>query len=458
MTPVVESRRKDVLLVEDDELFGQAMNDYLSDRYSVHVADSEETALSHLSKEGAQVVLLDITLKGQDGISVLKTIRARWPDLPVIMLSAIERIPTVVECIKLGAVDYLAKPPIVEELLVSLQRAIEAAEIRKELEQRRELQLVENREYKMIGQSPAIDKVRKQIEVVGKSDSPVLITGETGTGKELAAREIHACSSRAREPFVAINCGAIPKDLFETEFFGFKKGAFTGAQTSEIGKLQLANRGTLLLDEISEMPLDAQTKLLRIIEEHEFYPVGSSQLSYVDIRVVACTNRRLEEMVKEKLFREDLYFRLNVYTIELPPLRERAGDLFLLAEHFMQHFNRKFNKNFTKISDEMREAMMHRAWKGNIRELRNVMERIILSENGEVIEMDHLFGTFAVAAGPSGEVNISMPEYGLDIQEVEKNLILQALRIANGNKTKAAKLLNLSPATLYYRLDKYHIV
>jgi transcriptional regulator with PAS, ATPase and Fis domain len=307
----------------------------------------------------------------------------------------------------------------------------------------------------MIGQSQAIDKVRKQVEVVGKSDSPVLITGETGTGKELAAREIHACSSRAREPFVAINCGAIPKDLFETEFFGFKKGAFTGAQTSEIGKLQLANGGTLLLDEISEMPLETQTKLLRIIEEHEFYPVGSTQLSYVDIRVIACTNRRLEEMVRGKLFREDLYFRLNVYTIELPPLRDRGDDLLLLAEHFMQHFNRKFNKNFSKISDEMRDAMMQRPWNGNIRELRNLMERIILSENGEVIEKDHLFGTFGVLASPSGEADITVPEEGLDLQEVEKRLIVQALRIANGNKTKAAKLLNLSPPTLYYRLDKY---
>ena len=371
------------------------------------------------------------------------------------MLTAIDKIQTVVECIKMGAVDYIAKPFIVEELLASLQRALENVEVKKELEQRRVLQLAVNKEYRLRGNSHALENVRKQIQVAGKSDTPVLITGETGTGKELAAREIHACSIRAREPFVAINCGAIPKDLFESEFFGHKKGAFTGAAASEIGKLQLAHRGTLLLDEISEMPYEAQTKLLRILEEHEFYPVGSTQLVQVDIRVIACTNRNLEEMIKQKLFREDLFFRLNVYTIHIPPLRERSDDVLLLTDHFLQYFNRKFGKQFRAFTAQATEALVRHHWKGNVRELRNVLERTILAGEGEIIEKEHLFGTASTNDESKAETSFPLPPGGLDLEEVERDFILQAMRAANGNKTKAAKLLKLSPPTLYYRLEKY---
>jgi two-component system response regulator AtoC len=447
--------KRKILLVEDDELFRQAMNDYLAENYIISAADSAETALALLNKEHPDLLLLDITLPGQNGIGLLKLIRNRWPEIPVIMLTAIDKIQTVVECIKLGAIDYVAKPIIVEELLASLERALETSEVRKELEQRRVLQLAENKEYRLLGNSPALEKVRKQIQLAARVDSPVLIIGETGTGKELAAREIHSCSSRAREPFVAINCGAIPKDLFETEFFGHKKGAFTGADASEIGKLQLANRGTLLLDEISEMPLEAQTKLLRVLEENQFYPVGSTQLIYVDIRVIACTNRSLEEMVKQKLFREDLFFRLNVYTIHIPPLRERHDDILFLSEHFLQHFNRKFGKRFGTIAAQAKEALANHPWKGNVRELRNVLERTILSEDEEVVEKEHLFGTTVSSMLENRENSFQLSPEGVDLEELEKDLILQALRVANGNKTKAAKLLKLSPPTLYYRLEKY---
>ncbi len=447
--------KKNILLVEDDELFRQAMNDYLSEQYTIQEADSGETALILLNKQIPDLLLLDINLPGQGGIDVLKIVRKRWPELPVIMLTAIDRIQKVVECIKLGATDYIAKPIIVEELLASLERAWVSLELRKGLEQRKVLQLAENKEFKLLGNSAALEKVRKQIQLAGKSDSPVLITGETGTGKELAAREIHGFSSRAREPFVAINCGAIPKDLFETEFFGHKKGAFTGAGDSEIGKLQLAHHGTLLLDEISEMPLEAQTKLLRILEEHDFYPVGSTQLIHVDTRVIACTNRNLEEMVKQKLFREDLFFRLNVFTIHIPPLREHPEDIPLLTEHFMQHFNRKFGKRFRAMTDQANESMAKHPWKGNVRELRNILERTILSEDGEIIEKEHLFGANSLSSPEYSENSFQLPPEGTDLEKLEKDLIQQALRMSNGNKTKAAKLLNLSAPTLYYRLEKY---
>lgn len=450
--------KRRILVVEDDELFRQAMTDYLANTYLLSVAVSAEEAITLLAVGPPDLILLDITLPGADGTTLLQRIRKEWPQLPVIMLTAIDKIQTVVECIKLGAFDYLAKPLIVEELLTSIQRALESTDIRQELEQRRRLQLAENREYRLLGESPAMGKVRKEIEVVARSDSPVLIVGETGTGKELVAREIHARSARATEPFVAINCGAIAKDLFESEFFGHKKGAFTGAQTNEIGKFQLANRGTLLLDEISELPFDAQTKLLRVLEHHEFYPVGSTGLMRVDVRVLAATNRNLEDLVQQRLFREDLFFRLNVYTIHIPPLRERPEDMEVLAEFYLAHFNAKFGKEFRKVAPEAREVLLKHPWKGNVRELRNLMERIILSEDGTYIEKKHLLGVLPFAASASSsDVSFKLPQNGIDLEELEKNFLVQALELAGGNKTKAAKLLGLTPATLYYRLEKYHL-
>lgn len=449
------AHQKHLLLVEDDELFSQALVDYLSPRYSVQPAPNATKAWDVLNREIPDLILLDITLPGTDGITFLKSLKERIRELPVIMLTAMDRIQTVVECMKQGAVDYLTKPIISEELLASVERALESVEMKRELDQRRELQLMTNREYRLIGDSVELQRVQREIQVVGRSDSPVLVTGETGTGKELAAREIHACSSRASGPFVALNCGAIPKDLFETEFFGYKRGAFTGAQAGEIGKFQLANRGTLLLDEVGELPLDAQTKLLRALDEQEFYPVGSTELVRVDVRVIASTNRSLEQLVQDRLFREDLYFRLNVYTIHMPSLRQRPGDILVLTAYFMSHFNTKFGKDFRKISASAREVLLHHAWKGNVRELRNLIERVVLSSDGPGIDKEHLAGMISFPAPGSPSAFVHLSEEGIDLEELEKNLIRQALEMAHGNKTKAARLLRLSPPTFYYRLEKY---
>jgi DNA-binding NtrC family response regulator len=450
---------ENLLLVEDDELFRQAMIDYLSDKYEIFSSPSAESAIAFLNANRVAAALLDISLPGEDGIHLLKNIRQNYPDLPVIMLTAVDRIQTVVQCIKLGATDYLTKPVIVEELLTSVERAIQASQLQNELRRRRELQLSENSEYKLIGQSAALENVRKQIQTVGPTDSSVLIVGETGTGKEIAARMIHAGSLRAGQPFVPINCGGIPKDLFETEFFGHKKGAFTGAHSTEPGKFQLANHGTLLLDEIGELALETQTKLLRILEEGEFYPVGSTQLIQVDMRMIACTNCRLDELIRQKSFREDLYFRINVYTIEIPPLRDRKEDIIPIALYWMERFNRKFNKKFTRISEDARELLLRNPWKGNVRELRNVIERVILSESADIIDLPHLLRVpnFTSSHSENDSAAFALPEDGMDLEEVEKQFILQALKKANGNKTKAAKLLNMSPPTLYYRLEKYGI-
>lgn len=450
--------RKRLLLIEDDELFSQALVDYLSPQYEMDpVRDSDEVWV-YLRKNIPDLILLDITLPGVNGIVLLKELKEKIPEVPVIMLTAIDRIQTVVECMKQGAVDYLTKPIISEELVASVDRALESMEMKRELNQRRELQLVTNREYRLIGNSAELQRVRHDIQMVGRSDSPVLVAGETGTGKELAAREIHACSARASGSFVALNCGAIPKDLFETEFFGYKKGAYTGAQSGEIGKFQLADHGTLLLDEVGELPLDAQTKLLRVLEEHEFYQVGGTELIRVDVRVIASTNRALEQLVRDRLFREDLYFRLNVYCIRMPNLRDRPGDILELAMYFMNRFNIRFNKDFRKISPAAREALLSHPWKGNVRELRNAIERVVLSEEGPVLEKKHLVGLASLPADSSAgahDPQLRIPEQGVDLEELEKELIRQALEMAHGNKTKAARLLRLSPPTLYYRLEKY---
>lgn len=447
--------RRRILIVEDDDLFCQAMVDYLSESYSVAVSGSAESALITLANRGFDLLLLDITLPAMNGTELLKKIRRQWPGMPVIMLTAIDRIQTVVECIRLGAFDYLVKPIISDALLTSVQRAFESIEMKRELEQRRRLQLEENRTHELLGTSEAMDRLRKEIQVVCRSDSSLLLLGETGTGKELVARSIHSLSNRATGPFVAINCGAIPKDLFEAEFFGHKKGAYTSAQTSEIGKFQLADHGTLLLDEVSELPLDVQCKLLRVLEEHEFYPVGGCELLHADVHVIASTNRNLEKMVEDRQFREDLFFRLNVYAITIPPLREHSEDIPLLADHFLQEFNKRLGKNFRNINPDARELLLKHKWKGNVRELKNTIERAVLSGEGEVICKEHLVGVSTGNRTGMQPLEIELPEGGIDLEALEKRLLQQALKMAKGNKTRAAGLLNLSPPTFYYRLDKY---
>jgi two-component system, NtrC family, response regulator AtoC len=444
--------KKKLLLIEDDPLFQRSMIDFLSDRYKVIATETAEEAIKKLRDISPDVVLLDVTLPGMDGRQALIEIKKVSPDLPVTMLTAMNRIPFVVECIKLGAFDFFAKPVIPDQLVLSIEKAIESVELKREIHQLRNLQLSNNKEYKLIGTSPALEKIRKQIATVAGYDSPILVEGNTGTGKELIARTIHSASDRATGPFVAVNCGAIPKDLMESEFFGYKKGAFSGAYSSEIGKFALANRGTLVLDEISELPLESQTKLLRILEEKEFYPVGSTQLMHVDVRIVATTNRNLFKMAEERLFREDLFYRLNVYNIVVPPLSERKEDIVALCEHFLKQFNIKFSKNFKGFSEGAMNALLRYAWPGNGRELRNILERLVLSESADLVQEEHL-NFMNIVSRKEGEIKI--PEGGIDLEEVEKGLILQALRLSNGNKTKAAKLLNLTPPTLYYRLEKF---
>lgn len=450
-----KENRKRILLVEDDELYRDALNDYLAADYHVLEVDSAEEALGVLQKDRVDLLLLDINLPGMNGIEMLKKAKASWPDLPVVMLTAVNLIPKVVESMKLGADDFLTKEIDTEELLLTIGRSLEASELKRELEQRRELQLATNTEYPLVGTSRALLKIRKEIQILADSGVTVLIEGETGTGKELVARAIHACSPRASNPFVALNCGAIPKDLLESELFGHQKGAFTGAQKDKAGKFKLANHGTLLLDEIGELPIEAQVKLLRALEEQEFYPVGGNELIRVDVRFIASTNRDLKAMVEAGLFREDLFFRLNVYKLKIPPLRQRPQDIISLGEYFMQQFNRQFGKRFREISDGAKEILLLHVWKGNGRELRNVIERVVLFADDTAIKKEHLHFIEKPVPAKSSDTSFQLPETGISLEEVEKSLIEQALKLANHNKTKAAKLLHLTLPTFYYRLQKY---
>ncbi|NIR50114.1 sigma-54-dependent Fis family transcriptional regulator [candidate division KSB1 bacterium] len=448
------SKANRIILVEDDALYGKAIKRNLAEAYDVLLAGSAEEARKKLKKVTPEVVLLDISLPGQSGIEFLQEFKSEHAEVPVIMLTAMDDVPKVVESMKLGAYDYLLKPVRTETLIHKIDQALQSAKLQQEVERRRNLQLATNQEYQLIGESASLNKIRKEIQVLGETDTTVLIQGETGTGKELVARHIHAASPRASGPFVALNCGAIPKDLIESELFGHKKGAFTGAER-EIGKFRLAAGGTLLLDEISEMPVQAQTRLLRVLEEGEFYPVGSTELVHVDVRTIASTNRKLDERVKKGAFREDLYYRLNVYPLLIPPLREHPDDIIPLAHFFIEQFNIKFGKNFKEITPKAQEILVQHSWKGNVRELRSLIERVLLFQEGEVIEPEHLNLAPAQATSKTETPSFKLPEDGLDLEELERTLILQALERTKYNKTRAAKLLNLSPPTFYYRLEKY---
>ncbi len=452
---MAEKARRRILVVEDDELFREAVSDTLRESYDIRISESGAEALGALAKYKPDMVLLDINLPDINGIDLLSQIKTDHPAVPVIMITAYDSIPQVVESIKKGAFTYLTKPINAKQLTLSIEQAIESSELRGELEHRRKLQLDSGAALRIVGTSLHTEKIRKEISKVAKTDSTVLIEGETGTGKELVAQLIHAGSERAQEPCVVLNCGAIPANLVESELFGHKKGAFTGAIRDSLGKFRLVHRGTLVLDEISELSPEAQVKLLRVLEEQEFYPVGSSQVVKVDVRIIASTNKSLKEMVEQEKFRQDLRFRLDVFKIKIPPLRERTEDILSLAEYFIEQYSRKAGKKAPQISKEAEEQLLNHTWRGNVRELRNVIERIVLFNDVSIIEKRHLYFIDWTPTTELTAADIRLPESGFDLEEVEKNLLCQALKLARYNKTKAAKLLHLTPPTFYYRLEKY---
>ncbi len=415
-------------------------------------------AIAALPEHDVDVVVTDLNMKGMTGLELCQRIVADRPDLPVIMLTAFGSFETAVGAIRAGAYDFVTKPVEIEALAIAIRRAAEHRQLRGEVKRLREVVASTRGRGDLIGASPAMQQVYTLIDQVSGTDATVMITGESGTGKEIVARAIHDKSRRKSGPFVAINCAAVPEALLESELFGHAKGAFTDAKQSRQGLFQQANGGTLLLDEIGEMALSLQPKLLRAIQERKVRPVGAETESTIDVRLVAATNRDLEEMVEDKRFREDLYYRINVIHIPLPPLRTRGGDVLLLAQHMLRQYAAVFDKKVLGLSPAAAERLMAYDWPGNVRELGNCLERAVALAHFEEIQVEDLpekIRNRPSPRSPSLSGN-ELPEL-LTLEEVERRHVLRVLEACHGNRTDAAKILGLDRKTLYRKLLRWGV-
>jgi DNA-binding NtrC family response regulator len=442
-----------ILVVDDEELIRESIGFLLrKEGFTVEEAANGREAYKKILAEPFDIVLTDLEMPKMKGLELLEKISQLSPQTLVLIITAYGSLETAITALRHGAVDYILKPVEFDELLVKIRRLLEYKKLTVENQLlRRELQ----REYdftSMVGKSPAMKRVFDMIQTVASTDSTVLITGKSGTGKELVARAIHFNSPRKSKPFFPVNCGAIPETLFESELFGHKKGAFTGALADKDGYFKAAEGGTLFLDEISETPLNLQVKLLRVIEQKEFTPVGSPRPIAANVRLVASTNRDLLEEVKNGKFREDLYYRLNVVELKLPSLAERREDIPLLVEHFVDKYRREMNKDIKGVDDNLMRLLMNHEWKGEIRELENTIERAVIFSKDEFISLDDLPGLFGPEA-PTVLVDETQP---LDKakDDFERQYILMVLRKNNSDKRKAAEILKLSLSSLYRRMKE----
>jgi len=419
-----------------------------SEGFTVKEAVNGLEALKKIEEENNSLVLLDLKMPGLNGIETLEKIREYDKDLPVIMMSAYGSIPEAVEAMKKGAIDYLIKPFDIEELKIIVERAIQQYELKVENIYYREEEEKRFNFEEIIGKSKAINGVLEMIKNVSSTPATVLITGESGTGKELIARAIHKNSLRRESPFVVVNCAAFSLNLLESELFGHEKGAFTGAISQRIGRFEMAQGGTIFLDEIGEIDLSIQTKLLRVLQEKEFERVGSSKSIKVDARILAATNKDLKKEVKEGRFREDLFYRINVFNIEAPPLRERKEDIPLLVEHFIKKYNRILNRKVKGVSVEAINLLLDYDFPGNIRELENIIERSIIMAKSEIIDESY----FGFIREPEEKTK----KEG-NLQEAEKELIIKYLIQNKGNRTKTAELLGISRRNLQNKIKQYQL-
>jgi DNA-binding NtrC family response regulator len=449
-----------VLLVEDEKRMRQVIAMQLSDLdLHIHEAVDGEQAIHIFENEMIHLVITDLKLPKINGMEVLNFIKEKDPEIPVIVITAYGSIENAVRAIQKGAFDYVTKPFKEEKLRASIIKALQISRLTSEVRYLR--QEIEDRyTFKnIVGDSPKICDVLKLAGSVSNTDTTVLITGESGTGKELLSRATHINSPRSSGPFLTVNCAAIPSTLQETELFGYEKGAFTGAHKRTKGKFETASGGTLFLDEIGDMKLDVQAKLLRILETHEFERIGGTKTINSDVRIIAATNKNLEEMVEEKLFREDLFYRINVFPVHIPPLRERKQDIPKLSTHFIQEFSKAFGRKPPELSDKAIRKLTQYPWKGNIRELKNVIERAMILSKGSQITSHH------VILNESHEkifkqinmdtlIPMIINDHGLSLDDLESYCINYAMKTLNNNVSKAARFLGLSRATLRYRLEK----
>ncbi len=446
-----------ILIVDDEVSVRDSLRMIFKKDYQVIMAGSAEEAIIKVKSEEPDLIFLDIIMPGKDGMQALKEIRGMHPQIPVIMLTATKTLKTAVEAMKLGAYDYITKPFDVEELKLIAQKALESRDLRRE--NRRLQGEVEERYHfdNIIGKSKEMRDIYATIRQIAEKNSTVLIHGESGTGKELVARAIHYNSHRKNKPFVAVNCAAIPETLIESELFGHEKGAFTDAQTRRIGHFELADQGTLFLDEISELILPTQAKILRALQERDFVRVGGGKTISVDVRLISATNKNLEELMARGAFRSDLFYRINVVPLTIPPLRKRKEDILLLAKHFLDKHAGVGKK---KISPEAMDILIAYDWPGNVRELENIIERIVVLTTSDTITPDD------VPSSLKTESRVELIKLGVldgrisfeDAEkEFERDIIIEALKKSNFVQTRAADLLGMSRRILKYKMDKYSI-
>ena len=447
---------KTILLVDDDASLRRVLAHHLSEAgYRVLTAADGKTGLELFTEEQVDMVITDIQMPELSGLELLRRISVMSPDAMVLVITAYGSIETAVEAMKLGAYDYITKPFNREELLITVSKGLAYTALVRE--NRSLKQFIESRFSldNLIGTSSAMQRVCNLVEKVARTDLAVLITGESGTGKELIAKAIHQQSARRNGPFIAINCGAIPEGLLESELFGHRKGAFTGAYANARGKLEAADKGTVLLDEIGELPLALQVKLLRVLEGGEFNRVGDTETRRVDIRFLATTNRDLSKMVADGRFREDLYFRLKVMPLHLPPLRERREDISLLADHFLKEIAQRYQRPGLHFEKEVFRYFQAYAWPGNVRELKHAIERMAVIAENDSVGINELPENLTAATGNAANVLLQLPDDGIDLEEVEREILRQALDKHGGNQTRAAQYLNITRSALIYRMQKY---
>ncbi len=442
-----------ILIIDDDTSLRRVLEYNLQEEgYEVQAASSGEEGLYLFGQSQHNLVITDMKMAGMDGLMVLKSIKERSPETLVVIITAFGTIDVAVEAMKAGAYDYITKPFNRDALKLTVRKALQFSGLAEE-NKRLKSELSDRADFRtMVGSSKEMDKVFEVIRKVADTEASILITGESGTGKELVARSIHAGSSRRNAPFVAINCAAIPRDLLESELFGHVKGSFTGAVKDKIGKFQIAEGGTLFLDEVGELPLELQPKLLRALQEKEVEPVGGTKLQKLDVRVVSATNLDIDKAIDDGTFREDLYYRLSVIPVHLPPLRERRKDIPLLIKYFCSKHG---SDKVTFDKDALHTLVMY-PWPGNVRELENTIERLLIMRNGDVIGTDELPEKF-LENGVSGSAVIKLPDEGYSLEQLEREVVIQALERNSWNQTAAARFLRIPRHTLIYRLEKYGI-
>ncbi|MBC8491817.1 MAG: sigma-54-dependent Fis family transcriptional regulator [Candidatus Marinimicrobia bacterium] len=448
-----------ILVIDDDKYIRNTFRDLLSPAgHDVTTLISAEEALKYLKNEDPDLIFLDIKLPGMDGIVFLEHLQNLKYNIPVVVITGYANVDTSVQAMKLGAKDYIRKPFNLDEISLIVDKIVEEQQIEDQLAYFQKQKDVIFGFGDIIGKSEPIKEVFRFIQQVANSPkTTVLIRGETGTGKELVARAIHYKSERGNKPFIEINCSAFQETLLEAELFGYEAGAFTNATHRKKGLLELAHHGSFFFDEIGDMAPGLQAKILKVLEKQTFRRVGGTKEIHIDTRIISASSRNIETCISEGRFREDLYYRLNVASITIPPLRDRKEDVILLAEHFLKIYNAEFKKNIKGITNNLKQRLIEHSWPGNVRELKNAIERAVLFEDSDLLTCDNISLLDSLATPSNNRNMIKIPNDGLSLVDIEKSLIEQALIKTNRNQTRAAKLLNISRETLKYRMKKFNI-